>query len=80
MKTLSLPDALDFVQTFQAEFGENELLGLLEINIFWLIGEKELALNLFRQCVTEDVELAREIFEINPDLLNVPEFVHLTAQ
>lgn len=80
MKTLSLPDALDFVQTFQSEFGENELLSLLEVNIFWLIGEKELALNLFRQCVTEDVELAREIFEINPDLLNVPEFVHLTAQ
>ena len=46
----------------------------------WLMGEKEIALTLFKQCVEEDLENAKELFEVNPLLLNVPEFVHLTAE
>lgn len=79
-KSASVYDALKFVRKFTTDFGENELQQLLEVNLCWLMGDKEWALTLFKQCVAEDVEWAREIFEINPDLQNVPDFVHLTAQ
>lgn len=77
---MPLVEVLDFIQNFESNFGENELLKVLEVNQFWLLGEQELALSMFKLCVEEDLELAKEIFEINSSLLNVAEFVHLTAQ
>jgi hypothetical protein len=42
------------------------------------LGRKEEAISKFTACVAENKEKAKEIFEINPDLLSVQEFVHLT--
>lgn len=76
----SLKETLEFIQNFELNFGKNDSRKVLEVNVYWLIGEKEIALTLFKQCVEEDLEIAKEIFEVNPSLLNVPEFVHLTAE
>jgi len=78
MTQWNLTQVLSFVQNFEENYGKNELRKLLEVNVLWSLGEKEMALNLFKQCVEEDKELAKEIFEVNPDLLNVSDFVHLT--
>lgn len=77
---ISLPESLKFIQSYEEHFGKNASRKLLEVNIYWLLGEKEIALALFTQCVEEDMEHAKELFDINPALLNVAEFVHLTSE
>ncbi len=76
----SVVDALEFVQNFEANYGKNEIRKVLEVNLLWRLGNKEESLNLFKQCVEENLVIAKEIFDINPELLNVPEFVHLTQE
>jgi hypothetical protein len=41
------------------------------------MGKKSEALALFTECVETDREKAREIFDINPDLSSLEEFVNL---
>jgi len=71
-------EVLHFLQNFTQEFGANDTLDLLLVNQMWIIGQKEEALSLFKLCVERDLEFAKEIFEINKDLLTVSEFIHLT--
>lgn len=67
-----------FLESFTQEFGSNETLELLVVNQMWKLDRKEEAMVLFKSCVERDLEFAKEIFEINKDLLNVSEFVYLT--
>lgn len=78
MQQSTLVEVLDFVQNFESNYGKNELRKVLEVDILWRMGEKQESLNLFKQCVEEDLSIAKEIFDVNASLLNVPEFVHLT--
>ena len=56
---------------------ENEIARVLEVNLNWLLGQKENAIRLFASCVEENQLKAKSIFEINPSLLDIPEFVNL---
>ncbi len=56
---------------------ENEIARVLEVNLNWLMGQKENAIRLFANCVEENQVKAKSIFEINPSLLDVPDFVNL---
>jgi tetratricopeptide (TPR) repeat protein len=78
LKNRSLVEAKEYLQDFMDQFESNKLSKLLMVNILWLIGDKELALSQFRICVEENKEKAKEIFELNPTLAEVQEFVHLT--
>lgn len=71
-------DILNFLNNFTGEYGPNDSLDLLLVNQLWKLGRKEEALALFKSCVEKDLEHAKELFEINSDLLNVSEFIHLT--
>jgi tetratricopeptide (TPR) repeat protein len=78
LKNTSLVNALDYLREFNDKIGGNLIGPVLEVNILWLLGRKEEALAKFALCVEKDREKAKEIFEINPDLLTVQEFVHLS--
>ena len=56
---------------------ENEIARVLEVNLNWLLGQKENAIRLFASCVEENQLKAKSIFEINPSLLDIPDFVNL---
>ncbi|MBX2948723.1 MAG: tetratricopeptide repeat protein [Crocinitomicaceae bacterium] len=73
-------EILSFLQNFQAEYGANDSIDLLIVNQLWKLGRKEEAVSLFRLCVEKNLEYAKEIFEINSDLRQVSEFIHLTEQ
>lgn len=73
-------EALEFLNNYKTAVGDNDSISNLTVNLLWQLGRKQEALNLFKQCVEEDIDLAKEIFEINPGLLNVQEFVHLTGE
>ncbi len=73
-------EILAFLQNFQAEYGVNDSIDLLVVNQLWKLGRKEEAIHLFKACVDKNLEHAKEIFEINSDLLQVSEFIHLTEQ
>jgi ferritin len=56
---------------------ENEIARVLEVNLNWLLGQKENAIRLFASCVEENQQKAKSIFEINPSLLDNSDFVNL---
>jgi len=77
--SLSPIEALAYIQDFNEKIQENELGLVLEVNTLVLLGRKTEALELFKVCLEVDREKAKELFDINPELNNVQEFVHLAA-
>ena len=75
--TKSLKEAKEFLDAFEQTCPENDYIPLLKIDLWWKLGEKKGALELFKQCIEFDREHALELFEINTALKNVPEFVLL---
>lgn len=73
----SLKEAKEFLDTFEQTSPDNDYIPLLKIDLWWKLGEKIGALELFKQCLELDREHALELFEINSELKNVPEFVLL---
>lgn len=76
-ETVSLVEAKSFLNNFEETDANNDYIPLLKINLWWKLGEKKGALELFKQCIERDREHALELFEINPELKNVTEFVLL---
>ncbi len=69
--------AFEKLTWFNAETGGTNMAKILEVNLRWLLGQRENALRLFINCLQEDKKLAQTIFEINPRLLDDPDFVSL---
>ena len=77
VQTKSLVEAKSFLDDFEKTEPNNNYIPLLKINLWWKMGENNGALELFKQCIDRDRKHALELFEINPDLKNVTEFVLL---
>ena len=73
----SLSDAMDYIHLLEKSEPKNPVTPLLQINLLWLMGRKEEAICVFKDCIEEDRTKAKELFELYPDLINVPELVHL---
>lgn len=69
--------AFEKLTWFNAETGGTNMAKILEVNLRWLMGQRENALRLFMTCLQEDRDLAQTIFEINPRLLDDPDFIAL---
>ncbi|HLU87698.1 MAG TPA: tetratricopeptide repeat protein [Taishania sp.] len=71
-------EILGFLENFNTEYGVNDSVSLLIVNQLWLMGRREESLTLFKKCIETDAEYAKEIYEINSELLNVDDFIRLT--
>lgn len=80
LKEVSYLDAMAYIRLCEDKLMDNDILPVLKVDILWLMGDKRAAVELFRQCIETDREKAMELFNIEPSLQNVPEFVHLTDQ
>ena len=58
----------------------NALVNVLKVSVLWKLGYSERSIELFKSCLTIDRDKALELFEINPALKNVSEFVLLGDQ
>lgn len=70
-------DALNFILNFEENFGDNEHVPLHITNVYWCLGKKTEAMNYFRAFFQENPILAKEIFDINPDLKKENAFINL---
>ena len=70
--------AMDFLQNFIAEHTSNPISAVLEVNLNWMLGQKKHALELFAKCLSNNEINAKQLFEINPALLDDQDFVSLT--
>lgn len=70
-------DAMDFLKVFEESNFENKIIPILKVNLFWIIGEKDLSIHLFKECLQNDRDKAMELFDVNSSLKNVTEFVLL---
>jgi len=72
-------EALKVLQEFMCKHRSNPIASVLEVNLYWILGEKEQAIILFTACLNEDSVKAKTIFEINPELLDDQDFLNLSA-
>ena len=72
-------EALKVLQEFMCKHTSNPIASVLEVNLYWILGEKEQAIILFTACLNEDSVKAKTIFEINPELLDDQDFLNLSA-
>ena len=72
-------EALKVLQEFMCKHTSNPIASVLEVNLYWILGEKEQAIILFTTCLNEDSVKAKTIFEINPELLDDQDFLNLSA-
>ncbi|NRA13472.1 MAG: tetratricopeptide repeat protein, partial [Crocinitomicaceae bacterium] len=80
LSTESNQVALDYLEMFEEINSDNALLKVLKVSVLWNLGHAERSIELFKKCLTIDRDKALEIFDINPALKNVPEFVLLGDQ
>ena len=73
-------EALKVLQEFRLRNTQNPIAKVLEVNLRWMLGEKELAMQLFADCLQEDSVRAKTIFEINPNLLDDQDFINLSSE
>ena len=73
----SLTDAIDYLDLLERTDPKNESIPILRVNLLWKMGRKEDAILLFKDCVQENRDKARELFDVYPELKNVTELVHL---
>lgn len=78
LKLRSLVNAKDYLQEFGDQLESNKILDLLKVDVLWMMGDQQEALELFKMCVARDKQKAKKIFEINPILAEVKDFVLLT--
>lgn len=70
--------AYNFINRFAEQGNEDiELLQVLRISLLYEMGRKVDAEKLFRELAASNRELALELFYVNPDLKNAPEFLLL---
>ncbi len=68
--------ALAFLEALESS--SNTMIPVLRVALLWRLGDKGLALELFRDAVENDREKAKEIFELYPDLKSVKELIDLS--
>jgi tetratricopeptide (TPR) repeat protein len=70
--------AYDFVNSFSKETQEElEIVKVLRISLLYEMGRKTDAEQMFRALAATNRELAMELFYVNPELKNAPEFILL---
>ena len=77
--TTSMQVALEFLEGFDEDY-TNRISGVLKVSLLWRLGRKEESLALFKKCLTNDRETALQIFDLDPTLKNVQEFLILGDQ
>ena len=73
-------DAFHKLQEFNSENESNPIAKILEVNLYWILGQRDNAKRLFVDCLQEDEKKAKSIFEINPDLLEDQDFLNLSQE
>ena len=71
-------NAFTVLKEFMDEHQSNKISSILEVNLFWLLGQKAEALQLFSKCIQENGTKAKSIFEINPNLLDDQDFLDIS--
>lgn len=70
-------NALLYLDKFQSNYS-NKIAKLLEVNLLWKTEQKTEAIEKFSKYAKENGTYSQKLFEINPALKNIEEFVHLT--
>ncbi len=80
MKFKPFAEVLDFLDSFEDQFGENSYLNLMKVHVYFMMGRKEEALQLFKNCLIEDEKQGKELYLYNPQIMEDTDFFNLTNQ
>lgn len=76
----SLKEAIIYLSEFMENNTDNTIAPILKVNLLWKTGRKAEAFILFTDCVSKDLENAKELFEIYSEFKEIPEFMQLTEE
>ena len=79
-RIIPMVEVLNFLESYAFEFGENKKLNLLKVHVLYELGRGSEAYELFKDCVFEDVEQAKELYLYNPKIMDDTDFTNLTNQ
>jgi Tfp pilus assembly protein PilF len=71
-------EAFIVLKEFMDKHDGNKISSILEVNLFWLLGQREEALHLFSKCLKVNGNKAKTIFDINPNLLDDQDFLNIS--
>ena len=74
---IDILESQEFIHAFNLENGEETESWLWEVNTLWLLGSKEDSIALFSVCIDNDSMKSKELFTINPQLLQCNELTDL---
>ena len=74
----SLPGAQHFILEFLDKHPQHFQAQLHLINLKWEMGQVQEAKFMYLNCLNQSAAQAKNIFEINPKLLDDSDFLHLT--
>lgn len=74
----SYSESLKYIDDFIVSNSENQFSLILKVNILWKLGRFQESLNLFAACAVNDIETAKEIYQLYPEFLNLDQFTQLT--
>lgn len=75
----SMQTAFEFLEVFEQD-NTNRIGGILKVSLLWRLGRKEESISLYKKCLLEDRVTALQIFDVDPSLKNVQEFLILGDQ
>ncbi|MDX2361642.1 MAG: tetratricopeptide repeat protein [Crocinitomicaceae bacterium] len=73
----SFREAYEYLMLFEETAQENKVIALLKVNLLWNLGENNTAVEIFKQCLSTNLNKAKELFELYPELKNARELVLL---
>jgi tetratricopeptide (TPR) repeat protein len=77
LKKCSVQNAFNYLINFEEINQKNKIVLVLKVIILWDLGSKADSIQLFKECIEINKMKALELFEINPNLKTVSEFVLL---
>lgn len=74
---LSVNDAFEIVEQFILSHPDVLIAKVIKVNLLWKLGRNDEALYLFSDCILEDIETAKELFENFPEFKEISSFKEL---
>jgi hypothetical protein len=72
-----LKQSFEFIHNYNIEHGQETESWLWEVNVLWQLGSSQDAIALFSVCVDNDPIKSKDLFIINPQLLQYIELTDL---
>ncbi len=78
LRVSTINEVHQFLNDFEQNFGQNNYIDILNVWVLLKLGQRDNALHLFKKCVEDDLQIAKELFNLDSNYLEDADFINLT--